>query len=60
MFGGLTHQSAINLCEKLVRLTPQGLDKVFLSDSGSVSVEVAMKMALQFQHANAERKQPYR
>ncbi len=54
MFGGLTHQSAINLCEKLVQLTPQGLDKVFLSDSGSVSVEVAMKMALQYQHAVAE------
>jgi adenosylmethionine-8-amino-7-oxononanoate aminotransferase len=56
MFGGLTHPSAINLCEKLVRLTPQGLDKVFLSDSGSVSVEVAMKMALQYQHAVAEKK----
>jgi len=55
MFGGLTHQSAITLCEKLVDLTPQGLDKVFLSDSGSVSVEVAMKMALQYQHAVAEK-----
>jgi adenosylmethionine-8-amino-7-oxononanoate aminotransferase len=55
MFGGLTHQSAITLCEKLVHLTPQGLDKVFLSDSGSVSVEVAMKMALQYQHAVAEK-----
>ncbi len=53
MFGGLTHQSAITLCEKLVSLTPQGLDKVFLSDSGSVSVEVAMKMAFQYQHAKA-------
>ncbi|MEI6895498.1 MAG: adenosylmethionine--8-amino-7-oxononanoate transaminase [Colwellia sp.] len=55
MFGGLTHQSAITLCEKLVQLTPAGLDKVFLSDSGSVSVEVAMKMALQYQHAQAEK-----
>lgn len=57
MFGGLTHQSAITLCEKLIALTPNGLDKVFLSDSGSVSVEVAMKMALQYQHAVAEKKQ---
>jgi len=57
MFGGLTHQSAITLCEKLISLTPQGLDKVFLSDSGSVSVEVAIKMALQYQHAVAEKNQ---
>jgi adenosylmethionine-8-amino-7-oxononanoate aminotransferase len=54
MFGGLTHQSAIALCEKLINLTPKGLEKVFLSDSGSVSVEVAIKMALQYQHAKAQ------
>lgn len=48
MFGGLTHGSAINLCEKLVQLTPKHLEHVFLSDSGSVSVEVAMKMAFQY------------
>lgn len=48
MFGGLTHQPAEDLCAKLVDLTPDGLDTVFLSDTGSVSVEVALKMAAQF------------
>jgi len=57
MFGGLTHPSAITLCEKLIALTPQGLDKVFLCDSGSVSVEVAMKMALQYWHSKANQKE---
>ena len=55
MFGGLTHQAAINLCSTLVEITPQGLDKVFLCDSGSVSVEVAMKMALQYQQAKSSK-----
>lgn len=51
MFGGLTHEAAVALCEKLVAITPEPLTRVFLSDSGSVSVEVALKLALQYQHA---------
>lgn len=51
MFGGLTHAPAIDLCQKLVSISPEGLEKVFLCDSGSVAVEVAMKMAIQYQHS---------
>ena len=55
MFGGLTHAPAVNLCKKLVEITPHGLETVFLADSGSVSVEIALKMAIQYWHA---KKQP--
>jgi adenosylmethionine-8-amino-7-oxononanoate aminotransferase len=48
MFGGLTHEPAVRLCERLVSITPPGLEHVFLCDSGSVSVEVAVKMCLQY------------
>jgi adenosylmethionine-8-amino-7-oxononanoate aminotransferase len=51
MFGGLTHEPAVRLAERLVALAPDGLESVFFADSGSVSVEVAIKLCLQFQRA---------
>ncbi len=50
MFGGLTHEPAVELSRRLIDLTGAALDRVFFCDSGSVSVEVAIKMALQFWH----------
>jgi adenosylmethionine---8-amino-7-oxononanoate aminotransferase len=51
MFGGLTHEPAVVLAQRLVQMTPRGLERVFFADSGSVAVEVAIKMCLQYQHA---------
>ncbi|MEI7217347.1 adenosylmethionine--8-amino-7-oxononanoate transaminase [Pectobacterium carotovorum] len=59
MFGGITHPAAVALCRQLVDITPDTLECVFLADSGSVAVEVAMKMALQYWQARGEARQRF-
>ncbi|MFH1837561.1 MAG: adenosylmethionine--8-amino-7-oxononanoate transaminase [Candidatus Omnitrophota bacterium] len=48
LFAGFTHEPAVDLAEKLIKITPDGIDRVFFSDNGSTAVEVALKMSLQY------------
>lgn len=57
MFGGITHPPAVALCRKLLAITPAPLECIFLADSGSVAVEVTIKMALQYWQAKGEKRQ---
>lgn len=59
MFGGITHPAAVAVCRQLVDMTPEALECVFLADSGSVAVEVAMKMAMQFWLGRGEVRQQF-
>ena len=54
IFAGFTHESAVNLAEKLVAITPEGLDRCFYADNGSAAVEVALKMSFHYWRNNGQ------
>jgi adenosylmethionine---8-amino-7-oxononanoate aminotransferase len=59
VFAGVTHPKAVELAERITQLTPPGLEKVFFSDNGSTSVEIALKMIVQYWHNKNEKKQRF-
>ncbi|PIP55009.1 MAG: adenosylmethionine--8-amino-7-oxononanoate transaminase [Bacteroidetes bacterium CG23_combo_of_CG06-09_8_20_14_all_32_9] len=59
MFGGLTHAPAVNLAKKLFKILPENLTRIFFCDSGSVSVEISMKMALQYWYSKGKSKKKH-